>query len=500
MKKLSKSRVLAVSGAAALFLDATCEAGQLRGGDSFDGTVLSAENWSYGLPGGQSCGIGPNASLPTWVVGGGRLSLYHEGYQRMWARWAANAGSATNDWFVQVEGNISDGIFQNQGFPVLNGSVGLWLRVVALNECRSLSVLLDNWRYEGGPAPSDRYLAWYSDGGTLRSRVQLAAAAGTFRIRWSAGESRLRVEYDVDGAGNGWQWNLLGSYDVGSTGANWGLDDDSQFHIYLQATVDGLSQLNPGSAWFDNFLTASRPIILMQPEARSVDEGAAAALSVGIEADPSAVFLWRRNGQLVPNSNVADLSFDAVAAEDGGDYQVTVTNLAGSVSSIPVTLTVNPNPDLPAFQQQPQNISSYVGQSVQFSVQVQSATLVSYQWLHASTNLPGKTGATLSLTGLTTADAGEYRVRVTNPAGSRLSQAAHLTVAATPPPRMEYVRFGPTLILHWPSSATGFAAWSGECMDGPWSQITGGYFLYQGNRLAIQADTSQGTRYFRLQK
>ena len=48
-------------------------------------------------------------------------------------------------------------------------------------------------------------------------------------------------------------------------------------------------------------------------------------------------------------------------------------------------------------------------------------TPLSYQWLKGTASITGATSATLALSGVTTADAGSYTVRVSNSAGSATS-------------------------------------------------------------------------------
>lgn len=63
-----------------------------------------------------------------------------------------------------------------------------------------------------------------------------------------------------------------------------------------------------------------------------------------------------------------------------------------------------------------------------FTVGVDGATPLSYQWLFYGTNVANQTNATLSLTNLQVANAGNYSVLVTNAYGSATSAVAVLTV------------------------------------------------------------------------
>jgi hypothetical protein len=68
------------------------------------------------------------------------------------------------------------------------------------------------------------------------------------------------------------------------------------------------------------------------------------------------------------------------------------------------------------------------GSTVTFSVGVQDGAVDSYQWQLNSTNLPGQTGSSLTLTDVSTNSAGVYTVVVGNSVGSIASRPAILTV------------------------------------------------------------------------
>ncbi len=81
---------------------------------------------------------------------------------------------------------------------------------------------------------------------------------------------------------------------------------------------------------------------------------------------------------------------------------------------------------------QPQSLSVVAGSNAQFSVTASGTPAPTYQWQFNGNAINGATGSTLSLTNVTTANAGSYTVVVTNPIGSVTSNAATLTVTAAP--------------------------------------------------------------------
>ena len=85
----------------------------------------------------------------------------------------------------------------------------------------------------------------------------------------------------------------------------------------------------------------------------------------------------------------------------------------------------------PAITAQPQNEAANESGFALFTVVASGSPAPGYQWQFNGTNLPGATGSTLWLTNLTTNQAGNYSVAVTNLAGATNSSAAALFVMPT---------------------------------------------------------------------
>jgi len=92
---------------------------------------------------------------------------------------------------------------------------------------------------------------------------------------------------------------------------------------------------------------------------------------------------------------------------------------------------------LPVITTQPQSQAVCAGSTVSFNV-IATGSPLSYQWqkndvnLSNGGNVSGTTTATLTLTGVSSADAASYTVMVSKGSGSVFSQAATLTVSAPP--------------------------------------------------------------------
>ncbi len=86
----------------------------------------------------------------------------------------------------------------------------------------------------------------------------------------------------------------------------------------------------------------SPPVIVMAPEAQLAAEGGAAGFNVVATGDPPLGFQWWHGVFPIPAGTLASLTLPKVVAADAGAYRVVVSNPAGSVTSAPVQLTVEP--------------------------------------------------------------------------------------------------------------------------------------------------------------
>lgn len=92
-----------------------------------------------------------------------------------------------------------------------------------------------------------------------------------------------------------------------------------------------------------------------------------------------------------------------------------------------IIYTTNP---APVITQPPLAVTVAAGQAATFSVTATGTAPLRYQWQKNNVAIAGATAATYTIARTTTADAGAYRVIVSNAAGSATSPAARLTVTA----------------------------------------------------------------------
>lgn len=136
-------------------------------------------------------------------------------------------------------------------------------------------------------------------------------------------------------------------------------------------------------------------------------------------------FQWKLNGVEIAGATNSVFGLNHATLDDQGWYSVVVSNAFGVVESEWAQLHV-----VPVFiRSNPRSQAGYWGNTVTFSVEVNSASTVTYQWQFNGIELPGETNQTLVLTDLQPADAGFYAVTVGNSEGSILSAAAELTIS-----------------------------------------------------------------------
>ncbi len=186
------------------------------------------------------------------------------------------------------------------------------------------------------------------------------------------------------------------------------------------------------------------PTISVQPADQSIVAGGSVTFSV-TATGTSLAYQWQASSDGITWSNIsgatnATLPLTAVAATDNGRrLRVIVSNSVGSVTSSAAVLTVTPAPSAPTISTQPSPATVVSPATATFSVAASGTPAVTYQWQVSTdggttfADIVGATGASYTTAASTTADSGKlFRVRVSNSAGSVVSNAVALTVSPTP--------------------------------------------------------------------
>jgi uncharacterized repeat protein (TIGR01451 family) len=173
------------------------------------------------------------------------------------------------------------------------------------------------------------------------------------------------------------------------------------------------------------------PVITQQPTNRTVAQGQSASFFVTAAGVGPITYQWFFNGTNPLNGATSPtLTLADIQPAQAGSYSVIVSNRAGAVVSAPALLAVEVPP---VFLQQPANRAVVPGGTATFSVLVQAAQPLFYQWyFNGTTPILNGTDATLTVTDAQVANVGTYSVRVTNAFGFAISSGATLVLKDPP--------------------------------------------------------------------
>ena len=185
--------------------------------------------------------------------------------------------------------------------------------------------------------------------------------------------------------------------------------------------------------------------IMQHPVSRTNLAGTTVTLSVAAVGTPLITYQWRKNGVDLKNAGKVSgaksdtLTIGNVQPADAGEYQVVLTDLAGSVTSAVAVLTISVPAVLPWITAQPQSRTNAVGTVASFTVTAGGSVPLSYQWRFNGNNLiddlhvTDANSNTLTIFDVKAENAGDYDVVVANSAGATTSAPpARLTVVVLP--------------------------------------------------------------------
>jgi hypothetical protein len=194
------------------------------------------------------------------------------------------------------------------------------------------------------------------------------------------------------------------------------------------------------------------PVILVQPTPanQGITVGSTATYSVTAIGMVPLSYHWqlngtnlvdgtRNNGPSIRGSGTNVLNIGNAQTNNSGNYTVVVTNLAGSVTSSVVVLTVTNIPL--AITVQPTNQTVALGSNATFAVSATGTGPLNYHWQFNGMNLVnqghnghvnGVNTTVLTVNNALTNNGGSYTVVVSNFQGSVTSSVAVLTVAVSP--------------------------------------------------------------------
>lgn len=171
------------------------------------------------------------------------------------------------------------------------------------------------------------------------------------------------------------------------------------------------------------------PVISTQPGSGRITVGNPFSFSCYVTSVQAVTYQWSHDGVDIPGATSSWFNLQSTTAADAGTYQVTVTNVAGSVTSDPATLILDPlrPPSLTILP----NVTTVVGSSFSLSVSNWGGSSMTYQWYKDGVAIPGATRYEYYVNQATAGHAGEYFVVVSNPTGSTTSTTSLVQVTGT---------------------------------------------------------------------
>ncbi|MGA2751333.1 MAG: choice-of-anchor tandem repeat GloVer-containing protein [Verrucomicrobiota bacterium] len=167
------------------------------------------------------------------------------------------------------------------------------------------------------------------------------------------------------------------------------------------------------------FLTTAAPSSL------TVIAGSTASFALAMQSDYPMSYQWQFDGtNLSDGGNIAgsatsNLTVTAATMADAGTYTVVASNSAGALTNSGAVLTVVPFVTVTP----PSSLTVIAGSGAAFTAALQSVYPMNYQWrfnrmnLSDGGNIAGSSTSNLTVSGASTANAGEYSLTASNGAG-----------------------------------------------------------------------------------
>jgi len=363
---------------------------------------LPVTNWSQNFDGVTA------PALPVgWSTTGG-------GAQSAWITTATQSDSAPNAAYSTDAGGIGTNVLVSATVTLPAGPSQLTFRhrydledgydggvlEIKIGAGQFLDILTN-----GGSFVSGGYNAVLDDGfsNPLANRAAWSGANGAF--------TTVLVRLPASAAGQNVQFRWRCATDESVSAGGWWVDSVA---VLGAACCEG----------------PTAPIITTQPQSVAAPSNAPANFYVIVSGGTPLAYQWYFNSNIISGATGTNYFIPSVDVTNLGAYHVVITNSIGTVTSAVATLSF---PTPPVITTNPASQTVLAGTTVNFSVSVTGSAPLAYQWQFNSADVPGATASNYSLGVVTTNNAGDYRVIVTNAAGAVTSTVASLVVTGPPP-------------------------------------------------------------------
>lgn len=239
------------------------------------------------------------------------------------------------------------------------------------------------------------------------------------------------------------------------------------YYIKVQGTgrgsvlADGYSKYGSiGYYSLSGTIPPGLPAITSDPASQTVPVGSDVTFSITASGAPPLYYGWLSNGYNLVYATNASYTITNVQTKHAAWYYGVVRNAAGSATSKPAVLDVG---FPPSIKTQPTSKTVKAGANVTLTVTASGTTPLSYQWSVNGTSIAGATKSSFPITGAQPSQAGDYRVKVSNPYGAVDSAIATLTVQYAPvitqQPQSQNVKIGERVTLSVVAAAVPVASY-----------------------------------------
>ena len=308
---------------------------------------------------------------------------------------------------------------------------------------------------------------------SFSSAAQVVSAGGNFSFNVGlSGTPPISLQWYKDGA-------LLAGETNSSLQRTTVSSAQAGVYLVVATNAQGTSSSSPARV---SVLSPRAPEIFSHPVSTDVDQGDSVGLSINVSGTAPLSYQWSKDGAIIAGATSSAYSVtNRAASSDSGAFTITVTNPYGTVISESAMVSVR-NAALPIITVPLSDRTVVEGTSFNLGVTVTSTTnQTTYEWKKGGVLF--STSPQVSRNGVV-ADAGDYTVTVTNPAGS-VTSAAKVTVI-------------PALLPEFTSHPASGSVLPGESFTGlnvALRSDTGSYALqWYRNDLPIVSATS--TNYF----
>ena len=167
------------------------------------------------------------------------------------------------------------------------------------------------------------------------------------------------------------------------------------------------------------------------PVSVTVTAGQTASFSVTGTGAAPLMYQWFENGVAISGATTNAFTTPPAASWDNGEkFTVSLSNVYGTVVSLPATLTVvTPVADYPVILTQP--VSSEICNHATLTLSVVASNATGYQWMLNGVAIVGATGSTYTVANAQAAQSGTYTVVVSNALTSVTSNAVTVSIGST---------------------------------------------------------------------